>query len=503
MAKQAPTLGRILAMIAFALSCFGLLLFLWLSFGGAVPLQPQGYRFEVAVAEAPTLPVEADVRLAGVSVGKVKSKRLERGARRTLLEVEVKPDFAPIPRNARVILRQKTLLGESYLEITPGRRSTGLLPDGGRLPDAQVEPTVELDEVFSAFDRGTRADFRLVARELSTALRGGRPEAVNDALGNLALAASDAQALLAVLDGERDSVRRLVRDGGVVFGALNERRGALRGLVEDGNAAFGAIASHDDALADAVAVLPTFLDELRTTVARLETTAVGARPLVRDLRESAGDLRPTLRDLAAVAPDLEGTFRDLGPLTSASRRGLPALGDVAREAGPVVEGLDVFLDELNPVVSTLGFYQSRVAGFLSNGGAALNYDFGGERGQGNVAAIDPRSFERFVERPEFDRGNAYLQPNAFNRVIALGAFESIDCSNAQGPRGRFGDVPQEDAVDVPEPLKTFSRRPACLVAPRSLLDGRIVTRPGRGEAPVERPPRGTDGTLPASAEERE
>ena len=42
--KQAPSLGRIFAMVAFALSCFGILVFLWLHFGGSVPLQPKGYR---------------------------------------------------------------------------------------------------------------------------------------------------------------------------------------------------------------------------------------------------------------------------------------------------------------------------------------------------------------------------------------------------------------------------------------------------------------------------
>ena len=55
MQKQAPSLGRILVMAGFALSCFGLLLFLWLAFGGAIPLQPKGYRFNVAFKEAGTL----------------------------------------------------------------------------------------------------------------------------------------------------------------------------------------------------------------------------------------------------------------------------------------------------------------------------------------------------------------------------------------------------------------------------------------------------------------
>ena len=44
MNKAAPSPGRIAAMVLFTLSVFGLLLFLWLSFGGPVPLRPEGYR---------------------------------------------------------------------------------------------------------------------------------------------------------------------------------------------------------------------------------------------------------------------------------------------------------------------------------------------------------------------------------------------------------------------------------------------------------------------------
>ena len=50
MVKQAaPSLGRIAAMVIFALSCFGLLLFLWLAFGGPIPLKPKGYRFQASL----------------------------------------------------------------------------------------------------------------------------------------------------------------------------------------------------------------------------------------------------------------------------------------------------------------------------------------------------------------------------------------------------------------------------------------------------------------------
>ncbi len=72
MQKQAPTIGRILVMAIFTLSCFGLLLYLWSAFGGPVPLKPHGYRFQTSFAEATQLAQEADVRISGVNVGRVK-----------------------------------------------------------------------------------------------------------------------------------------------------------------------------------------------------------------------------------------------------------------------------------------------------------------------------------------------------------------------------------------------------------------------------------------------
>ena len=162
MIKETPSVGRIAAMILFTFSCVGILLFLWLSFGGAIPLKPQSYRFSAKIAEAPTLAEEADVRMAGVNIGKVKTKELDKGGARTIVEMEVNPDFAPVAKDSKVILRQKTLLGESYIEVAPGHRrlngpADNMLEDGGTLPVSQVEDTVELDEIFSAFDSDTRA----------------------------------------------------------------------------------------------------------------------------------------------------------------------------------------------------------------------------------------------------------------------------------------------------------------------------------------------------------
>src|SRR3954464_11979028 len=119
MQKAAPSLPRILVMVVFALSCFGLLLFLWLAFGGSVPVQPQGYPGRASFAEASQLATEAAVRISGVPVGRVKAIEADARTGRSLVVLQLDSRYAPLPSDARAILRQKTLLGETYVELTP------------------------------------------------------------------------------------------------------------------------------------------------------------------------------------------------------------------------------------------------------------------------------------------------------------------------------------------------------------------------------------------------
>src|SRR2546423_7201903 len=169
MQKQAPSFGRILTMVLFALSCFGLLLFLWVSFGGSIPLKPQEYEFKIAIPEATQLAQEADVRVAGVTIGKVTKKDLDQQyPDTTIATIQIEQKYAPVYQDAVAILRQKTLLGETYVELTPGHKNAGAVPDGAMLnkcakADQQlgscpldhvhVQSTVELDEIFQAFPK--------------------------------------------------------------------------------------------------------------------------------------------------------------------------------------------------------------------------------------------------------------------------------------------------------------------------------------------------------------
>ena len=436
MQKQAPNLSRILTMVVFALSCFGLLLFLWLSFGGPIPLKPQGYRFQVAFEEAPTLGLEADVRTAGVSVGKVRSKELEDGRNRTLVEIELDREFAPLAQDARVMLRQKTLLGETYVEITPGT-SERKLPEGGRLENAQVQPAVELDEIFQALDPTTRKAFQTWQQQLAKGIE-GRGRDFNDALGTLPGFASDASDVLAVLDTQEGAVSRLVKNTGTVFGALTENEAQLRNLITGSSDLFEATAAQNDALAETIRIFPTFLDESKATLARLKTFSIDTDPLIRDLQPVARDLGPTLRDVRAFAPDLENTFRDLDPLIEASEDGLPATRKLLQGVTPMLAELAPFLSEVNPMLQYVEMAQAEVSDFFWAGPAALAETTATREGMGHyLRQLGPTGAESaaiYPNRLSSNRGNAYMLPwQQFNpKGVQYRIQPQFDCKPSGG-----------------------------------------------------------------------
>jgi phospholipid/cholesterol/gamma-HCH transport system substrate-binding protein len=483
MIKQAPSFGRIMAMVVFTLSVAALLMFLWLAFGGAIPLKPKSYRLKANFPEAATLTLEADVRMAGVNVGKVKTKSLDKGGVRTTAVLELKHQYAPIPKDTKAILRQKTLLGETYVELAPGHKNSGMLPDGGTLPNAQVQPTVELDEIFSSFDPATRKAFQSWMDELATSIKGGRGQDLNDAFGNLQGFSADGAKLFQTLDDQNAAVKRLIKNTGVVFGAINERQDALRHLVTNANNTFEATASQDKALAETFRIFPTFLDESKATLARLERFAVNTRPLVNDLKRPADKLGPTVRDLGDLSPDAERLFRNLPPLINASATGLPATQRILKGAEPLFEAAHVFLPELNPILSYLNFRQATVAGFLTNATADLSGKGSGRRQQTQIGVIDAKSFQKFTTRPYWERGNSYIAPNALQRAIALGGIESFDCKAAGGQ--------QPDPVDNPPPGK--DKTPPCFVAPPSLYDGKQFSLLRKGHAPKVNAPTFREG----------
>jgi phospholipid/cholesterol/gamma-HCH transport system substrate-binding protein len=461
-----PPISRVITMVLFALSCVGLLLFLWLSFGGTIPLGAQGYRINVSFPNAQDLATQADVRIAGVSVGKVVSTQLDPKGNRTMATLQLQSQYTPIREDTRAILRTKTILGETYVDLIPGAPRGPTLPDGGTLPRGQVLPTVQLSDIFNALDPTTRHAFQTWQQELAKAVT-GNDQNLNDVLGNLPTFAADATDILRVLDVQHLAVVRLIQNGGTVFGALGANQTALRNLITSAETTFATTAANNNALAQTIHVFPTFLNETKATMAKLQTFSNNTDPLVRELATKvAPQLKPTLHDLELLSPYLRHLFTNLGPLITVSRTGLPAVREILTGATPMLGAVGPFLEQLNPILGWLSLHQQLISDFISQGGATLAATTTSFSGGGighylrQFSPVGPETLSFASNRDPNNRGNTYPPPLwlADPNDAAKGNFPSWDCKNTGAPGD--GSV----AASGP-PAPAPGANEACWVAP--------------------------------------
>jgi phospholipid/cholesterol/gamma-HCH transport system substrate-binding protein len=508
MQKQAPSIGRILVAAGFALSCFGLILFLWIAFGGPTPLKAKSYRITAYFPEATQLAVESDVRIGGVSVGKVKEiglapvdQRVE-GNDTTEAVIEIEPEFAPISTDAQAILRQKTLLGETYVELTSGTEpgddaapvalgaagnatdaqaeSIEPIEEGGTLAVSQTKNATQIDEIFNALDAETRASFQRWQQNVAVAIE-GRGLDVNDALGNLGPFVTDASEVLAALKRQKVALQGLVRDTGTVFEALSERDQELAGAIVGSEQTFGALADSDAALAESFQILPTFQRETRATLEALDDFQANARPLVQKLLPVANDISPTLASVRKLSPNLENLFRDLKPLIRAGRRGIPALGRFLGPEGlrPALDALAPFLGNANPALSYLKTYKRTITDFLAVPGYGLSNTLPEQPGQDTprtylkqLGYVSSETLSVWPSRLPTNRGNAYPAPDylATSEAASAGIFGNFDCKNLDYTPISGGDT-DEDELLYGQPGQDNTFAPCFVQTPPDMFGG--------------------------------
>jgi phospholipid/cholesterol/gamma-HCH transport system substrate-binding protein len=446
MQKRAPTIWQMGTIAGFALSCFGILLFLWIAFGGPTPLAAQGYTVKIPFTEAAQLATQSDVRISGVSVGKVQRIELSPDGKHALATLELNDTYGPIPADTKATLRQKTLLGETYVELTPGNRNGRRLADGGTLPAGHVSPAVQLDEIFRTFNSKTRLAFQQWMQNASLALR-GRGQDLSNAFAELEPTFTDADKVLRVLDTQRNAVRQLISNGGTVFGALSQRQGQLRGLIQNSDQVFTTTARRNRELQQTFIALPTFLDQSRLTLTRLQRFAANTDPLVQQLRPSARDLTPVVRDLGSFSTELNRFFIGLRPVVGGARKAFPALRKLLlADLPPLLNGLPPFLRQLNPLLEAASLYKREITAFFGNASSATNAIGGGVESQVGapggvrylrvIAPLSPDVLAAFNNRLSNDRTNPYHQPGDFaNLASGLHSFETAQCSG--GPTAQL------------------------------------------------------------------
>ncbi len=444
MQKRAPTLGNILVIVLFALSCFGLLLFLWESFGGPVPLKPKEYRFTIAFSRSLALAEQSDVRISGVDVGHVVALKLGKDGR-TDATLELSSQYAPIRADMHAVLRQKTLLGETYVQLIPetahGSTGTGpFLPDGGRLAQSQVEPSVTLDDILSAFDPKTRKDFQVWMQSVAVGIT-GRGEQINSDFAELHPFVEHGNQLVSILASQEGAVTALVKNTGEVFDALAGRDHQFEGLIVNGERTFHAAAEESTAFADAFKALPTFEHNSQVAFKELDSFAVNTSPVLDNLRPAERQLSALLGAAKPFAPAFNSFLTALGPLTKAAKKGLPEVKPVTDLTVPLLENIRPVLHNFDPFLQFAGQYIPELQAFFANFTAATQAHANNANTENQGPPLHylramqvyvPESLAIYTKRVGTNRANPYFQPGAFRALGngGLQVFEGGSCANS-------------------------------------------------------------------------
>lgn len=448
MNKNRPHVAQLAVMVVFALSSFALLLFFWSSFGGAVPFRAKQYQVVADFRQGAQLAGYADVRISGVSVGKaVTVERLpgRSGVTRATLSIDAK--YAPLPADVRATLRTKTLVGETFIALSYGRRAGPRIADGGKIPDRQVIETVEIDRLVDAFDAPTRRNLRRVLTSAASAVRGDGA-GMNEAAGEFGPTLESADGLLRVLDRQAREVASGTRDLGATFSTIGEHTGAAQELIRSGDAALNATGRVSRSLSSTIDALPEFMDEARQTVDQVRATAQIARPVLADLRPVTPLIRPALNDLRTLAPDLRATLRDVGPVLPRVDRGLPRLRGIVDALGPAMDTVDPVTADVQPMSEYLKAYRRELLVTFANTAAAEQASAPDSSGRQRkylrfLPVISDDALVSSAKRVPTSRSNPYPKPGALED-FPLEAFSCENTKNDAGPLGALalrGNVP--------------------------------------------------------------
>src|SRR4051812_33105131 len=218
------------------------------------------------------------VNIAGVKVGDVQKVTLKNGV--AIVSVNMDKKYAPVYRNAHVLLRPKTGLKDMYLALDPGTRGAGALPSGGTVPVSNTLPDVNPDEVLASLDADTRSYLQILLSAGGQAFT-DKPGHEGEAAANLRQTFKrfeptnrDLAAIMSQLATRKDAVRHVMHNFGVLARELADTDGTLGRFVESSNANFRAFANQDAALREALGLLPDTLNVTNETLKKADKLGI-------------------------------------------------------------------------------------------------------------------------------------------------------------------------------------------------------------------------------------
>ncbi|CAB4909122.1 unannotated protein [freshwater metagenome] len=362
-------IGKLLTIAVFMIATLGIFGWLFVKAGGDLPGGESGNRARALVPTAFQLVPNADVRRAGVKVGRVKDVT-NRGSV-GVVSFEVDKDQGTLYKNATVRIRTKTLVGENYVELDPGSPKAGPLGDNGVLPLAQAGEAVQLDEILSGLDDRTRKAIQANLDSLGGGF-GERGAQLSRLFGTTPVTLKNVQELSDLLGDQKPQLAKMVDQTGQVLQAFANRTADVRNLAVQGQRTAAAAASRDAQIGATLAQLPDTLRQLEETSAKLGRVSRRSTPVTADLRVAMASLPAVTKRLEASANAGRELF---DVLPSVSRRADPMLAKLKDFSGATkdaVPSIDALMRNLNPALRYLKPHARDIGTVWANLGSATD-----------------------------------------------------------------------------------------------------------------------------------
>ncbi len=312
-------------------------------------------RADFATAAAVTSGQGQAVTIAGVQVGQIGGVSLQDG--HAVVTMNIYKRYAPIYRNATVLLRPRTPLKDMYLELDPGTRSAGAVPDHGVLGTGSTQPDVDVSEILSSLDADTRNYLILLLSGGAQAFHdpgatgaAPSPKAVSDLRGTLKRFEPldrDTQTFAQLLATRQRHIRGAIHNLNLVAGSLGGVETQLASLIRASDTNFAAISAHDAQLESTLSLFPATLRQTTETLGKVRTFATASTTTLTQLQPFARNLGPALR---ASRP----LFKDTTPVIASQLRPFSiAVQPLARTLAPAAVKLNTTIPNLTRSIGVL------------------------------------------------------------------------------------------------------------------------------------------------------
>jgi phospholipid/cholesterol/gamma-HCH transport system substrate-binding protein len=312
-------------------------------------------RAPFATAAAVTSGQGQAVTIAGVQVGQVGGVSLQDG--RAVVTMNIYKQYAPIYRDATVLLRPRTPLKDMYLSLDPGTPSSGRVPNGGTLGVGNTQPDVDVSEILSSLDADTRNYLLLLLQGGASAFHdhGSTAEApsakaVADLQGTLKRFEPldrDTATFAGLLATRRRNIRRAIHNLNLVANSLGGVEGQLASLISASDTNFRAISANDAQLESTLSLFPGTLRQTTQTLGKVQSFASASATTLQKLQPFAKNLGPALR---ASRP----LFKDTTPVIAGELRPFSvAVQPLARTLAPAAAKLKLTIPALSKSIGVL------------------------------------------------------------------------------------------------------------------------------------------------------